>query len=92
MKIGSKQFTALDIITILARNLYYQNLIVEENQSSPVLDKHLDNLYTSVEINNINLKRKFVFDTYLQAYSDKKPASEEPRLRDWTSLSGMMIP
>jgi hypothetical protein len=91
MKVGTKQFTSDDIIVILARNLYYQNLITPIKESSPILTKELDGLYKNIALDNINSKRKFIFDTYL-AHSSDKTTGGVNRLTDWNNLSGMLIP
>ena len=91
MKVGTKLFSADDIITILARNLYYQNLISPIKPSDTDFSEQLNGLYTNSIVNNINSKRKFIFDTYLQYDSDLKK-DDTPRLKDRANLSGMMIP
>jgi FG-GAP-like repeat len=91
MKVGTKQFTSDDIIVILARNLYYQNLITPVKESSPILTKELDGLYKNIALDNINSKRKFVFDTYL-TYGSDKTSGGVSRLTDRSNLSGMLLP
>lgn len=91
MKVGTKQFSYQDVITILARNLYYQNLISPEKKSDVILDKELDGLYKNIALDNINSKRKFTFATYL-TYDSNKTTWGVDRLTDWTNLSGLLLP
>jgi hypothetical protein len=65
MKIDGKQFESEDVIAILARNLYYQNLIAPAKIADPLITKELDNIYRTISIDNLNSKRKFIFNNYL---------------------------
>lgn len=91
MKVGTKQFSASDVITILARNLYYQNLIAPEKKSDVILDKELDGLYKNIALDNVNSKRKFIFATYL-TYDSNKTTWWVNRLNDRANLSGLLLP
>jgi len=90
MTVGTVQFTSDDVISILARHLYYQNLPTPVLSRDIIFDKDLDQVYTSSSLDNNNSKRRFIFDTYLRANSHKQWL--QSRIRDWSLLSWLFLP
>jgi hypothetical protein len=71
MKVGGVQFDPEDVLTILARNLYYQNLLAISQKPDALMVNDLENKYGNIAVDDLNTKRKFIFDTYLTYDSNK---------------------